>query len=71
VDSTVTPYTIDLQVHRSGEDQGKRALAIWEMRGDTLRACWTLFVVDRERPTEFKTKKDSGLLLAEYVRDPR
>jgi uncharacterized protein (TIGR03067 family) len=67
VNTEASPHTIDWRATR-GEDKGKKSLAIWEIRGDTLRANWTLFAVKRDRPTSFTTQKGSGLLLAEYIR---
>lgn len=68
VDAAATPHTLDLKVTR-GEYKGKQSLAIWEIRGDTLRACWTMFVATRARPTTFATQKGAELLLGEYVRE--
>ena len=67
VNTEASPHTIDWRATR-GDDKGKESLAIWEIRGDTLRANWTLFAVRRDRPTSFTTQKGSGLLLAEYIR---
>lgn len=69
IDPTKVPKTLDLRV-TSGEYKGKRSLAIYELEGDTLRACWTLFAVERDRPAAFETKAGSGLLLGTYKRRP-
>ncbi len=42
--------------------EGKKSLAIYEIKGDMLKVCWTIYGVDRERPTEFAASPDSHLL---------
>jgi uncharacterized protein (TIGR03067 family) len=70
MDPAKTPKTIDIHVEKAKGELtqyiGKSSKAIYEENGDTLKACWTLFMSDRERPTEFSTKTNSGLLLAHY-----
>ena len=70
IDPTKKPKTLDLKVTK-GDNSGKTSLAIYELDGDTLKACWTLFAVDRKRPTDFATKPDSGLLLITYRREKK
>lgn len=68
IDPTKKPKTLDLKITK-GQNNGKTSLAIYELEGDTLKACWTLFAVDRKRPEEFATKPDAGLLLITYKRE--
>jgi uncharacterized protein (TIGR03067 family) len=73
IDPAKTPKALDLTlVKGSGyfkPFEGMKSLAIYEINGDTLKACWTLFDAKRERPAEFATAPDSGLLLVAYKRD--
>jgi uncharacterized protein (TIGR03067 family) len=50
----------------TGED--KKALAIYELDGDTLKICVGL---KGERPKEFTGKKDSGCALYVYKREKK
>ena len=50
-----------------GPNQGKTFLAIYELKGDTLKVCYDLS--GKERPTEFKTKPDTQLYLVTYRRE--
>ena len=68
IDPTKKPKTLDLKVTK-GRNSGKTSLAIYELDGDTLKACWTLFAVDRKRAKDFATKADSGLMLVTYKRE--
>ena len=70
LDPTKKPKAFDLTVTK-GQNEGKKSLAIYELEGDTLKVCWTLFAVERARPTEFATKADSGLLLIVYKREKK
>lgn len=44
-------------------------LAIYELDGDTLRVCYDLS--GKARPSEFKTKAETQLLLFTYKRENR
>jgi uncharacterized protein (TIGR03067 family) len=70
LDPTKTPKRLDINVV-SGQSEGKKSLAIYKLDGDKLTMCWTLFDVDRDRPTEFATKPGAGLLLVTYQRQER
>ena len=70
IDPAKKPKTLDLTITK-GQSDGTKSLAIYELDGDTLRACWTLFAVERDRPTEFATKADAGLLLVVYKREKK
>lgn len=49
-----------------GANKGKKILAIYEHKGDTLRICYDLS--GKKRPTEFKTSEGTQLFLVEYKR---
>ncbi len=75
IDPAKKPRHLDLTVTKGTGDfkkyEGKKSLAIYEVDGDTLKACWTLFGEERERPAAFATKPDSGLLLVRYKREKK
>ena len=59
------PKRIDL-AYTGGEFKGEKSLAIYELKGDTLRVCYSM---DNEnRPTEFAGKADGKALLLTYKR---
>jgi uncharacterized protein (TIGR03067 family) len=68
-DPTQNPKTIDL-VYDEGPQKGKRFRGIYVLDGNVLRMCRCL-EPDKERPTEFATTADSGLLLVEWKRVKR
>lgn len=61
LDATKKPKAIDLDVN------GRIIKAIYELEGDTLRLCYNL--TSDERPTEFESKPDSGLIVIVHRRD--
>jgi RNA polymerase sigma-70 factor (ECF subfamily) len=63
IDPSQDPKAIDLKTTTGGKE--KITLNIYKLDGDTLTVCKT--VNGKERPTEFKTTKEEGLL-AEYKR---
>ncbi|HYV39250.1 MAG TPA: TIGR03067 domain-containing protein [Gemmataceae bacterium] len=66
LDPSKNPKTLDATV-TEGEGKGTIQLGIYEMMGDSLRACF-----DRQgksRPTEFKANAGSGYYLATVLRD--
>jgi uncharacterized protein (TIGR03067 family) len=75
IDPTKKPKHLDLTITKGTGDfkkyEGKKSLAIYELDGDTLKACWTVFGAERERPTAFATKPASGLLLIHYKREKK
>jgi uncharacterized protein (TIGR03067 family) len=62
---SATPKAMDI-TGTKGPNKGKTILAIYELKGDTLRVCYDLS--GKKRPTEFKTKEGSPLFLVEYKR---
>jgi len=67
IDPTQTPKTLDIAV-TSGDYKGKKSLGIYELDGDTLKLCWTFFIVDRDRPKTFATETGANLILTVYQR---
>ncbi len=65
VDLSKKPKTIDIKAIK-GPNEGKTILAIYEIDGDTLKACYSL--QGKDRPTEFATKAGSGQALIVYRR---
>jgi uncharacterized protein (TIGR03067 family) len=59
--------TVDL-MPTSGEAAGKTRLGIYELKGDTAKACFAS-VDKKERPKEFATKADVEDYLWEFQRD--
>ncbi len=60
------PKAMDI-IGVEGPNKGKTFLAIFEMKGDTLRICYDLS--GQSRPTEFATKAGTALFLAVYKRE--
>ena len=60
------PKAMDLTVIE-GQDKGKTFHAIYRLEGDTLTVCRSL-EPGKNRPTEFASKPDSGLLLVVWSR---
>lgn len=65
LDPTKKPKAMDI-VCSKGPNKGKTILAIYEMKGDTLRVCYDLS--GKGRPEEFKSKPDTQLFLVNYRR---
>jgi len=65
IDPAAKPKTMDI-LGADGPNKGKTFLAIYELKGDTLRFCY--YLTGKVRPTEFKTKKGEKLFLATYKR---
>lgn len=63
-----TPKAIDLTV-TEGPQKGKTYRAIYRLEGDTYTVCRHVDP-EKERPTEFATRPDSGLMLVVWKRDP-
>jgi uncharacterized protein (TIGR03067 family) len=60
------PKTLDI-TGTEGPNKGKTILAIYELKGDTLKVCYELGVAGR--PKEFKTKEGTQLFLVTYKRE--
>jgi uncharacterized protein (TIGR03067 family) len=65
VDPQKTPKELDIKGTK-GPNEGKTILAIYELKGDTLRVCYDLG--GQKRPAEFATKPDTTLFLVTYER---
>ena len=66
VDQQKTPNTADIR-SEEGPNKGKTMLAILEIDGDTMKACYAL--EGKDRPTEFSAKEGTGYLLILYKRE--
>ena len=60
LDSSKKPKTVDAKV-TEGEQKGTTMLGIYELDGDTLKACFDMS--GKKRPTEFKTEAGTDLML--------
>jgi uncharacterized protein (TIGR03067 family) len=65
VDPTTTPKSQDI-TPSGGDFKGKSSLAIYEVKGNTLRVCWA--PPGKPRPEAFECKKGSGHALYTYKR---
>jgi uncharacterized protein (TIGR03067 family) len=66
LDATRSPKTIDA-TFTEGFPKGRTTLAIYELEGDTLKAC-TTEPGAKERPSAFTTKEGPGHMLVTYKR---
>ncbi len=66
LDPKAKPKTMDI-TGTDGPNKGKTFLAIYELGGDTLRICYDLS--GKNRPTEFRSDKESQLFLVTYRRE--
>ena len=66
LDPSAKPKAMDI-TGTDGPNKGKRFLAIYDLKGDTLRVCYDLS--GKNRPTEFKTVADTQLFLVTYNRE--
>jgi uncharacterized protein (TIGR03067 family) len=65
IDPKARPKRLDL-TYTAGDLKGEKSLAIYELKGDTLRVCYSM--KDEPRPTEFAGKPDGKALLLTYKR---
>lgn len=65
VDPAKKPKTMDI-TGTDGPNKGKTLLAIYELKGDSLRICYDMS--EKSRPAELATKKDTQLFLVTYQR---
>ncbi len=68
LDPTKKPKTVDATV-TEGEGKGTTMLGIYELEGDTLKACFD--PTGKKRPTEFKAPAGSGLFTAVLKREKK
>jgi uncharacterized protein (TIGR03067 family) len=68
LDDSKKPKTVDAKV-TEGEGTGTTMLGIYELDGDTLKACFD--PQGKKRPTEFKTTAGSGLMLVVLKREKK
>ena len=68
LDPSAKPKAMDI-TGTDGPNKGKTILAIYELKGDTLRVCYDLG--GKSRPTEFKTKEGTQQFLVTYKREKR
>jgi uncharacterized protein (TIGR03067 family) len=65
LDPDKTPKAMDIKGTK-GPNKGKTFLAIYELKGDTLRVCYDLS--GKARPSGFKSEADTMLFLVDYER---
>jgi uncharacterized protein (TIGR03067 family) len=65
-DPKANPKTMDI-TGTEGPNKGKTMLAIYDLKGDTMKICYDLS--GTKRPTEFKTEPNTQLFLATYKRE--
>jgi uncharacterized protein (TIGR03067 family) len=68
VDATAKPKAMDV-TGTEGPNKGKTLLAIYEMKGGTLRICYDL--TGKKRPTEFKSEAETRQFLVSYKREKK
>ncbi len=66
LDATKKPKAMDIK-GTEGANKDKTILTIYQLTEDTLIVCYDLG--GKNRPTEFKTKADTKLLLVTYKRE--
>ena len=66
VDESKTPATFDV-IRKKSDGETQTIPAICELKGDTLRICYSW--QSAARPTDFKSEADSGVLLVTYKKD--
>ncbi len=66
IDPSKKPKTIDYQMIE-GFTKGKKQVGIYEVEGDSFKACFGK--PGAERPEEFKSKPGDGRTLSEWKRD--
>lgn len=65
IDSRANPATMDI-IGTEGPNKGKTIPAIYELRGNSLRICYSLS--GEKRPMEFKTGGTESIFLVTYKR---
>lgn len=64
------PKHIDL-AHQDGPLKDKTWQGVYELKGDTLKLCYAEADSEKERPSEFKTLKNSKLMVFELKREKK
>jgi uncharacterized protein (TIGR03067 family) len=62
-----TPKAVDL-IPDEGPEKSTKMPGIYEIKGDTLRLCAADGRRSKDRPTEFASKENSGIVLIEFER---
>jgi uncharacterized protein (TIGR03067 family) len=70
LDPAKTPKHINF-AHQDGLLKDKTWQGIYELKGDTLKICYAEADSEKERPSEFKTLKNSRLLFVELKREKK
>src|SRR5262245_37018673 len=68
IDPSKTPKTIDYEM-LEGFTKGKKQLGIYELEGDTFKACFA--APDAERPTDFANQSGDKRTSSVWKRDPK
>ncbi len=68
LDATRSPKTIDVKF-TAGSPKGQMSLSIYELDGDTLKACSA--EPGKDRPSAFSTKEGTGHMFVTYKRAKR
>jgi uncharacterized protein (TIGR03067 family) len=68
IDVKKKPNTADIK-SEDGANKGKTILAIIEIDGDSMKACYDM--EGKSRPTAFSTKEGSGHVLIQYKREAK
>jgi uncharacterized protein (TIGR03067 family) len=63
LDTSKKPHAVDAKI-LEGEGKGMTQLGIYEIDGDTMKACFD--VMGKKRPTEFKSAGGSGTMLVTF-----
>jgi uncharacterized protein (TIGR03067 family) len=67
LDPTKSPKHMDVTVSKGDGTEGLKQLAIYEIDGDTIKACFANHG-EKERPTKLESKEDSGHIYIEMKR---
>lgn len=70
LDPAKSPKHVNL-AHQDGPLKDKTWQGIYELKGDVLKICYAEADSEKERPTEFKTLKNSRLLFVELKREKK
>lgn len=68
VDPSKSPKTIDVTI-TEGDNKDKTMKGIYEIDGDNYKVCYAPF--GKDRPKEFSSKGEEGLVLSVWKRDKK